>query len=310
MPWKCAIGPHIVQVKPHDGFCSVPEHFGEPLVEVADQDTSLQPEIELGLCVLVCDASGSMEEPAFVDNPAAKLKIVAGAVDRAIADLVKITLSDTAYIAIVAFGGRADLVRDRSGKPFVKSVAEIIQEFPSGLGEYLFEYFRTDAGNIDRGYTDITAALRLAREIYDGAMSGNLSRWGIEKPVGLLKQDILTAEKGQISIPNLRALIYSDGAHNPSGGVPLTNPFESVYPSPLMTAFIGDESRDANTRAGADQMRALANKCSIHGTAGYFLINNMNRYAVLRGLFRMASGTSGFCPQCLKEIGIQREMAA
>jgi hypothetical protein len=92
-------------------------------------------------------------------------------------------------------------------------------------------------------------------------------------------------------------MIYSDGAHN--GGT-LKNAFDGLYPSPLMTAFIGSEEASADSRLGADQMKLLANDCPEHGQKGYFLINSPERHAVLRNLFRMASGASGFCPQCLK----------
>jgi hypothetical protein len=244
---------------------------------------------------------------AFLETSKTKLEILTGAVDRAIGDLRPIGRSDNAYIAIVAFGGRADLVRDRDGKPFIKSVAQIAEEFPSGLGEYLFTYFHEDIGNIDRGHVDITAALRLAREIYDGAISGDLSRCSIEGAVELIKHDVLTTEKRQIPVPNIRGLIYSGGADNPSSGSPLTNPFESVYPSPLMTAFIGDESGDAGAQAEADQMKILANTCPMHSYPGYFPIDSVS-YPKLRGLSRMAA-TSGFCPQCLREVGMTAEMS-
>ena len=74
-----------------------------------------------------------------------------------------------------------------------------------------------------------------------------------------------------------------------------------------MTAFIGDESTDEQLKQGAEQMKSLANKCPVHQQTGFFLINSVERYAVLRGLFRMASGASGFCPQCLRESGFLRE---
>jgi hypothetical protein len=51
---------------------------------------------------------------------------------------------------------------------------------------------------------------------------------------------------------------------------------------------------------GASHLEELANTCPLHGVRGYFLIDSPERYIVLRGLFRMAAGASGFCPQCLK----------
>jgi hypothetical protein len=112
--------------------------------------------------------------------------------------------------------------------------------------------------------------------------------------------DIVASDGSRPSVPNVRILLYSDGQHNPETEDPLVNPFEDLYPSPLMTAFLGDESKDTESRQGADQLMALANRCITHQMAGYFLINNPSKDAVLRNLFRMASGASGFCPQCLR----------
>ncbi len=152
-----------------------------------------------------------------------------------------------------------------------------------------------------REYTNITVALRLARSMYDDAVAGNLSKFGAAGGVNIMKHRDITPPVGdQISAPNVRILLYSDGQHNPEKEDPLVNPFENVYPSPLMTAFLGDESKDTESRQGADQMKALANICVVHQKAGYFLINNPSKDAVLRNLFRMASGASGFCPSCLR----------
>jgi hypothetical protein len=302
-----------------DGFCPKDGCFGAPLMpHVPGASASRQPSpppaaatlgatgrIEnIGLCVLVCDASYSMNDAAFTDSPAIKLKLVTGAAHRAISELAALSRADTAYIAIVGFGARADLVRDRAGKPFLKSVTQINQEFGTGLGDYLFDYFDSDKGGIGRSATDITAGLRLAREIQDQAIKGDLSRWGLTAQVTVQEHDIFSlAEKSQKQVPNIRVLIYSDGAHNPSQDAPLSNPFASMQPSPLMTAFIGEESADEQHRQGAEQMKSLATLCPAHQQKGYFLINTIGRHAVLRGLFRMASGASGFCPQCLKEGG-------
>lgn len=107
-----------------------------------------------------------------------------------------------------------------------------------------------------------------------------------------------THDNRQIAVPNARVMIYSDGAHNPGAGhySSLSNPFASLQPSPLMSAFIGDDSANDDTRKGADQMKDIANICPMHDQKGYFLINTPERYAVLRGLFRMVSGGVGVLP--------------
>lgn len=297
-----------------DGCCDEIDCFGEPLLPQATgggatvatatgspaHSTAPLGSIE-GLCVLVCDISGSMSTPAFPGHPAEKLKMVTGAIHKAIAELASITKAENAYIAIVAFGARAALVKDPDGRPFVKPVSEIISQFGEGavyLPTYLYDYFTNDHGGVDRGATDLSAALKLAREIYDLTLAGDLSPIGVNATARLMDHsDIVTSAGQQISMPNIRVMIYSDGAHN---GSHLTNAFDGLHPSPLMTAFIGDDQASEDSKIGADQMKLLGNDCPEHGQKGYFLINSPERHAVLRNLFRMASGASGFCPQCLR----------
>lgn len=297
----------------HDGCCEKLQCFGEPLLEdnSAKSGSNLPVPIARpvagtveGLCVLVCDVSGSMDEPAFANHPAEKLRLVTGAIHKAIAELQTLSKADAAYIGIVAFGARAGLIQDPVGQPFLKSVAQIIDEFGEYAGNlptYLYDYFREDRGGFGRDRTDITAGLRVAREIYDHTLKGDLNPLGVNASAKLMEHsDIVTQAGTQITMPNIRVMIYSDGGHNPADGSALINAFQNLAPSPLMTAFIGDEHAGAGSVAGANEMRSLANDCPEHGQKGYFLINSPERYAVLRSLFRMASGASGFCPQCLR----------
>jgi hypothetical protein len=257
-----------------------------------------------------------MDKPAFpnheTDRDIIKLSMVSTAVHSAITELAqdKMTLPDKAFIGIIAFGARAALVPDQAGKPFIISVSEIQAQFGDSLGDYLYRCFENDKPGIDRRYTDITAALQLARQIYDAAIAGDLSQFGASKEVKIMEHsDVVTFDKRQISVPNVRVMLYSDGEHNPDPekSVVLTNPFASLDPSPLMTAFIGDEKASEETSHGADQLLELANICPEHREKGYFLINSPGRRAVLRRLFRMASGASGFCPQCLMGVIRGRE---
>ena len=292
-----------------DGCCEKIQCFGEPLMPDGGfpstdpsppQSPSYGQGVIEGLCVLVCDISGSMDQPAFANHPAEKLKLITGAIHKAIAELESLAKADTAYIAIVAFGEKAGLIKDSAGQPFVKSVTEIIGEFgeyATRLPEYLYGYFKDDRAKVGRGGTDITAALKLARSIYDSTLAGDLSAFGVGASPRLMEHsDIVTQQGSVITMPNIRVMIYSDGGNT---GSQLVNAFDGLSPSPLMTAFIGDD-QDSGDRLGADQMRDLANDCPEHGQKGYFLINSPERHAVLRNLFRMASGASGFCPQCLR----------
>jgi hypothetical protein len=188
-------------------------------------------------------------------------------------------------------------MKDRHGRPFIKSVQEILEEYGQNLTKFLHDQYDNDRANIDHSGTNITAALKLARDITDAAIAGSLATYGVTHPVSLMAQPVGVFQKPAITVPNVRAMIYSDGAHNQG---PLVNAFEGMQPaSVLMTAFIGDEEATAEARTGADQMKALANICPTHNQPGYFLINTLGRRAYLRQLYHMTTGASGFCPSCL-----------
>jgi hypothetical protein len=308
-------------------LCENIECYGEELIEYTGQSEEAPPAEAVfpseqtvgfieGLCLLGCDASFSMDKPAFpnkeagvelipgikADEELTKLRMVAHAVHLAVSELYRISRPDEAFIGIIAFGARAKLIPDRQGRPFVISVREIKTQFGDGLGEYLYECFRTDKAGIDRQRTDIGAALQLARDIYDAALAGDLSRFGMDKKARILNQSGVDTPEGSINVHNVRILLYSDGEHNPDPPGPLTNPFARVDPSPLMTAFIGDEKASEGSLRGANQLKELATVCPTHRKKGYFLINTPWRYAILRNLFDMATKASGFCPECLKGV--------
>jgi hypothetical protein len=300
---KCGL---IYQKMTHDGMCERVQCLGIDLVECTGQTVPPVPVttdvgVIEGLCLLVCDISYSMGERAFANSKDTKLQLVTQAIENAVAELYRISKPDEAFIGIIAFGSRAAVIRDRKNQPFLLPVRQIELEFGAdGLQQYLLDSFQADEPSVGLDRTDITAALRLARTIYDEAVAGSLSISAAAGKVNIMKHtDIVTHDRDRISVSNVRILIYSDGQHNPETEGPLINAFEDVYPSPLMTAFLGDESMNEESRRGADQMRSLANRCVRHQKAGYFLINNPAKDAVLRNLFRMASGASGFCPECL-----------
>jgi hypothetical protein len=167
------------------------------------------------------------------------------------------------------------------------------------LDEFLHEQLQNDTAGVGRDGTNITEALSLARQITDGAIAGSLSAWGVNNPVSLKPDPIpLHGEENTITVPNVRVMIYSDGEHNRGR---LENAFASMQPaSVLLTAFIGNEKESDDTRTGADQMLACATICPEHKQPGCFLINTLGRRTYLREVFHMATGSSGFCRQCMK----------
>lgn len=289
-----------------DGWCPECGYGVAALEEFDVEEEKNIPEHsgKIGLCILVFDASGTMTERAFPGNPARKIDLVAGAAASGITDLYGISIPNDAYIAIIAFGANALVLPDPTGKPFLKSIADIKKAFPTkeGLGQFLSKALSSE-DNVDYRYTDITDALSLAKEIEDSARNGDFEQYGLPGTFKLIEHDIVTFNDEMLPIPNTRTLIYSDGKHNPADGRQLYNPYETKKVSMLMTAYFGQGDEE-----GAKQMESLACTCPVHGIKGYFLIDNPKQYTTLRHLFRMSSGVSGFCPACLKEK--QEEMTA
>ena len=192
----------------------------------------------------------------------------------------------------------SSLSREERYETAFKTTYETAFKKTCTLADYLHDELEHDRQQIDRGGTNITAALRLAREIIDATLRSDLSAYGISKSVSLIGQrPFHTPDEKVIEVPNVRAMIYSDGEHNQGA---LENAFADMQPvSVLMTAFIGDDlDEEGNTRPGAEDMRKLATICPAHRLAGYFLINDSERGEVLRDIFHMATGTSGLCLRC------------
>lgn len=320
MPYVCTNSDCTLALDelPVDGLCPT---CWLPMVDETSVSELIAPEpsipwddvITIGLCTLVCDISVSMDEPVSSmatpdpDNLDRKiiptrLQLVAKNAALGIWDLCGgVSKASDAYLALAVFGETAQILSFDDGKPFVVAASELRSRFEGAvqLGEFLERKFKEHMKAIG-GSTNITDGVALANQLYENAKSGTLSKWGVSAPVELIQHDILGLDNKPQTIPNFRTLIYSDGGHNVGE---LRNAFASsdddATPwSLLMTAFIGS-SEDP----GAIQMKDFAGKCPVHGYKNFFLINDPNRFQKLRGLFRMASGASGFCPICLGDQG-------
>ncbi|QPJ60446.1 MAG: hypothetical protein G3M70_00495 [Candidatus Nitronauta litoralis] len=284
-----------------DGFCTnQPEcEFGtgwlreKGSAKSADDSglTPLEFGNEAGLCILMMDGSFSMNEPAFPesDYPGTRYKLVAMNAAGGIWSLKSMTHRESAYLALAVFGGEPKLVS-------IKSVEDIFKEHdtPEALADSIQKTLENETP--DARFTNINSAVQLAYEIKQAFIGGDLSGFGGPtdfKPV--IHPVVRGSEEREefIDIPNVRALIYTDGEHNVTSAI--KNPFAGDEQSVLITAFIGE--KDAK---GVSQMQGLACTCPKHGPAnGFFLIDSPERVQTLRGIFRMASGASGFCSACL-----------
>ena len=296
----------IYNDKTTDGFCDNQpdcEYGSGFLVEAPEiessgtsteiEATSLEFQREVGLCILMMDGSYSMADPAFPSSDFAgtKYDLIARNASGGIWSLKNLTHSSDAFIALCVFAGEPKLL-------WVKNILEIIEEFGSRQLFADFIHQALEKETLKQKSTNITSAIQFAHDIYQSYLKGDLTDFaGINDFKPLLHQLARQKEGGMedfITLPNARVLIYTDGEHNVTA--PIRNPFEQEEQSILLSAFIGEEE----SGSGIKQMEEIANICPRHApTKGFFLFDNPERMQILKGLFRMASGASGFCPSCL-----------
>jgi hypothetical protein len=238
---------------------------------------------EVGLCVLLMDASGSMDTPAFQGNPITKLKLIAINAAKGVFSLQSMSKIDDAYICAIKFD-------DKVEQMFFKTVKDLIDEFGGDENKFA-DYLYSELLKM-QGTTDINGALRAAYSFVDKFINKSIPNFQDYTPLHQLNW---TYTKEQKHIPNVRVLIYSDGQQYVNGVTePLENPFSEMDVDILMGAFFGKD-----TDSGCNELRSILSKCPLHGTEQFFLIDNPSKIAALRKLFRMASGASGFCPLCI-----------
>lgn len=284
--------------KPDDFVCKKQECPGEGMTGLVIEKEASTPhavgEKEVGICILLMDASGSMfydhafegyEFPStFGEEFLKKAEIVAKCAAKAIFELKRITLRENqeAYIMAIKFDHRQSVM-------FHKSIRDIIKEFedPNKFARYIF-----DELSEMKGGTNINDALEMAYSFVSKFKEGNVPGIGKFKPMH--DSVYLPNKEDGYKIPNIRAMVYTDGEQHGKHG-PLKNPFNAHDPDLLIGAFIGDRSE-----AGCKNLQNIVSKCPVHQNDQFFVIDNPQSQATLRKLFRMASDASGFCPSCIE----------
>lgn len=248
---------------------------------------------EIGLCVLLMDGSGSMFfEHAFEGQnlPSTfgaeflnKAEMVAKCAANAIFQLKDISLKghQDAYILAIKFDHRQEIM-------FHKPIKELVKDYPDAqaFARHIYdELFAMQGG------TNINGALNMAYSFIEKFKQGNIPGIGDFEP--MFDSIYLPNKGGDYEIPNIRAMIYTDGEQLDDYG-DIVNPFRADDPDLLLGAYIGSQSE-----AGCQDLKKIIGSCPIHGQQQFFLIDNPRSQATLRRLFRMASDASGFCPTCI-----------
>jgi hypothetical protein len=251
---------------------------------------------EAGLCILLMDASGSMGDSAYRDysfpskyggDKLTKREVITDVAAKAIFELEPMSKKDSAYLCAIKFDHRQAVM-------FTDTVTNILNQH--GTAQNLAKYLHDELAEFNGG-TDINSALKMAHSFVDKFLAGSITGMGNYIPI--YHTQFAPKSNKSIDVPNVRVLIYTDGEQLSEYG-PIINPFKNMEPDLLMGAYVGQESEK-----GCRDLKSVIGNCIIHGTPQFFVLDNPQKIATLRGLFRMASGTSGFCPTCINTVSLR-----
>ena len=254
-----------------------------------------QQQEDLGLAIMLLDCSGSMKESAFPNHPTTKMELIAKSVSAGIFSLSGNPLKEFAYVLIIGFDHEIDVLL-----PYT-SIEEIVNQYKDAAG---LERMLKEKMLVRGGATDINGVLKAAFNFTQQFINSDIAVLGSYKP---RIQTVLDDNMDSHQVPNVRILLFTDGEHY------LGDDNKTLNPSPfknlqykgkvidlLMCAYYG-----SSTDNGYYQLKNLASKCPRHpATEQFFLFDDPGKVANLKGLFRMASGASGFCPTCLAEASM------
>jgi len=251
---------------------------------------------EAGLCILLMDASGSMGDSAYQDysfpskyggDKLTKREVITDVAAKAIFELQPMSKKDSAYLCAIKFDHRQSVM-------FTDTVTNILNQH--GTAQNLAKFLHDELAEYNGG-TDINSALKMAHSFIEKFLNGTVP--GLGNYVPIYHTQFAPKLNKSIDVPNVRVLIYTDGEQlNEYGSI--INPFKNMEPDLLMGAYVGQESEK-----GSRDLKSIIGSCPIHGVQQFFALDNPQKIATLRGLFRMASGTSGFCPTCINTVSLR-----
>lgn len=264
-----------------------------PLLEVVADN-------EFGFAVLLMDASGSMDEVAFEDSSYTKKQLIAKTAAHGIFDMKDNKKSQFAYITGFMF--------DNEIKPIIplNSIANIVKTYgiPENLEKYILECL-----NSKHGTTDINGALEVAYQQSKDFISGNLKGQFGDDYYVMYHAVTDTNSRKNIQVPNVRVFLYTDGLQFVNGKTQaLKNPFKDSKDfnvDILMGGYFGAETGDGSE--GLSELKEILSNCPEHGEKNFFVFDKPEKMGTLRNLFKMASGASGFCPECLGRVECAEE---
>lgn len=281
-------------IKPEAVSTTPPVQDFEPISPGPETDQSL------GLCIIMMDASGSMQYPAFNNDETSKIAMIAKAAANGIFDLRDMNNKRNAYIIMYTFDHRIKFL-------FMKSVHDIIQKYQTA--EAFEAYLHQELDSLDMGgHSDINQALQKAHDDVNKFLNHEIEALktfydGKDYPIAnnnILNADTLTTK----NIPNVRVFMYTDGLQYANGVKShLINPFKNggglADVDLLLGAFIGADAKIGES--AYKELQDVLGVCHRHGEKQFFLIDSPEKLDTLKNLFTMSSEGSGFCHFCMSE---------
>lgn len=292
--WVCSTeSSHVFDQPTGDLFCPKCPPYSGILMEVNSTTAGNDIKKNVGLYIFLIDSSGSMfSEDAFPNVPMKRAKLVSGQVASAIFEMENLSVKENAYLFVMLFDHRL--------KPFINfmNVKEVFDKYGD------VKSLETDLYNQMeslKGATDINLALEIAHQHAQKFIDGHIDAIG---PVEPMVNSVLNFRTGDdISIPNVRCLIFTDGEQYSKGSDSINgNPFakfkyNNEYTNVLMGAFHGEIDSK-----GYNQLKSIMGNCFLHSTPQFFHFSEVSQTMRMRNLFRMGSGPAGFCEKCLDQF--------
>jgi hypothetical protein len=269
---------------------------------------------ELGLCLLLIDASRAMGEHVNPNTPRpsvlkpqqhpndsneveakgymSKREMLALGVTQAIWDLSRMRNKAFIVIGITLYDHAQKLV-------FFKSVEQIFQENRDAntLAQDLLKQMKDMNGG-----TDINGALNWAGNLVQKFEQGKIEELGNFYPYKQYTPSYFDINTGNLisprsmthTTPNVRVMLYAGSEQMAAYGA-LKSPFEHKLPAdPLVCVYLGPP----DTR-GAKELRSIVHYCPIHGVPQIFIADNIEDFPTLLGIIKSSKGASGFCKKCI-----------
>jgi len=172
-PYYCTIDP------PFEGILKEEEIGKDPIKKFDDYpkpaalvpiDHKENPHDEVGLCIIMMDASDSMTDAPFDGIPLSRMTLVANSAASGIFDMERMQSNPNAYVACFKFDNRVEQM-------FVDTVANLIRKYKNidTFSKYIYnELFKF------RGGTDINKALQEAHVFVTKFLNKQLKDFRVE----------------------------------------------------------------------------------------------------------------------------------